>query len=102
MKLQVLHIDDCPNTVEATARLRRALNTVGLHDITVELVPVRTEVDAANSRFAGSPTFLLDGADLFPAMPTRSLACRVYPTENGLAGTPTQAQLEQVLRERFG
>lgn len=82
-------------------RLRHALDVVGLHELTVDAVLIRTEAEAANSPFAGSPTFLLDGADLFPATPTRSLACRVYPTENGLAGTPTQVQLEQVLRERL-
>ncbi len=102
MKLQVLHINDCPNTAEATMRLKHALDAVELHDLTIDAVLIRTEADAANSPFAGSPTFLLDGADLFPATPTRSLACRVYPTENGFAGTPTQAQLEQALREGVG
>lgn len=101
MKLQVLHIRECPNTAEATTRLRRALDAVGLHAITVDVVLIRTEAEAASTPFAGSPTFLLDGADLFPATTTLSLACRVYPTEHGFAGTPTQAQLEQVLRERL-
>ncbi len=100
MRIQLLHIQDCPNTAEAAARLGRALDSVSLGGTTVEVVEIRTEAEAAAVAFAGSPTFLLDGADLFPATPTGSLACRVYPSENGLAGMPTQSQLEEALRRR--
>lgn len=102
MRLQVLHIDDCPNAAEAMVRLRGALDVVGMHDLTIETVTVHNASAAAKIAFAGSPTFLVDGTDLFPATPSRALACRVYPTDNGLAGTPTRAQLEHALRQRLG
>ena len=41
---------------------------------------------------------LLDGVDLFPTTPARSLACRVYATGSGYAGAPTQEQIEAALR----
>ena len=49
--------------------------------------------------FTGSPTLLIDGRDPFrnPAIPP-SLSCRVYQTPDGLAGSPTVAQLVEVLQ----
>lgn len=45
-------------------------------------------------RFAGSPTILLNGEDLFPGgEETSELACRVYATPTGLAGLPTTKQI---------
>ncbi|QUW18171.1 hypothetical protein [Agrococcus sp. Marseille-Q4369] len=101
MKVQLLHLDDCPNTGDAEARTRGALDTLGLTDVLIESVTIRTEAEATSNRFGGSPTALVDGADLFPATPVRSLACRVYATEKGFAGAPTQAQLEEALRDRL-
>lgn len=101
MKVQILYIEECPNWKEAGALTKRAFETSGIADVSMEHVLVRTEADAEAVAFAGSPTILLDGEDLFPAVGrTCALACRVYPTEHGLAGTPTQAQLEAAIRQR--
>lgn len=101
MKVQVLHIDDCPNWEEAGARTRQALDAVGLSSVPVEYVLIRTEYEAASTGFAGSPTIVVDGEDLFPSEGrTADLACRIYPSPAGLAGMPTRAQLEQALSER--
>jgi len=51
--------------------------------------------------FAGSPTIYADGIDLFDGADGRgSLACRVYRTPEGLAGSPTVEQLIAAIRER--
>jgi hypothetical protein len=56
---------------------------------------------AAEVPFAGSPTILIDGADLFPSDGrTSDLACRVYLTPAGLAGQPTQEQIQAALDSR--
>jgi hypothetical protein len=48
--------------------------------------------------FTGSPTIWLDGTDPFEsAAAAPALACRVYPTPVGLAGSPTVDQLADVL-----
>ena len=97
----MLHIDDCSNWQEAGSRTRQALDALGLIDIPVEFVPIGTEMDAARTGFAGSPTITVDGEDLFPSGGrTTDLACRVYLTDHGLAGMPTLAQLGRALRER--
>jgi hypothetical protein len=50
---------------------------------------------------AGSPTFAVDGVDLFPVqIRTQGLSCRVYLTDAGPAGVPTVADLVAALRDR--
>lgn len=99
----MLHIDACPNWAATGARTRQALDVLGLADVPVEYVLIRTVADAAKAAFAGSPTILVDGEDLFPSSErTRDLACRVYLTEQGPAGMPTRAQLDAAVRARGG
>lgn len=98
MKIELLHVVDCPNTGIAEANARAALDALGLGTVLVELVTIRTETEATDAPFGGSPTILVDGVDLFPTVPVRALACRVYATESGFAGAPTRAQIEAALR----
>jgi len=94
VNIEVLHIDDCPNWVEAGNRLREALNATGLDDTEISYRLLTTVEDAARFPFAGSPTILLDGEDLFPSGgQTSALACRMYSTPVGLAGLPTTDQI---------
>ena len=98
VRIELLHIDDCPNTAEALERVEAALAALGRRDVPVTLREVKTPADTAGTGFAGSPTITADGADLFPARaPVRDLACRVYPTPDGVAGVPTVDQLTEAL-----
>jgi hypothetical protein len=98
MKLEVLHIEDCPNWREAGARAARALARTGRPDVPVTYRLLRTPDEAAHTAFAGSPTLTLDGADLFPSDGrTPDLACRVYVTPQGLRGLPTEHQIIDAL-----
>ena len=99
MDVSVLHIDDCPNWVEATSRLRTALDNLGASDTAVSIIQVNTPEDALRVPFAGSPTILVDGVDLFPNEGrTTDLACRVYQTNGRLAGLPSLRDIEAALR----
>lgn len=101
MKVEVLSIADCPNGNKALDRVRNTLEALGLIDVELRAETLRTSEDAARWAFAGSPTILIDGADAFPSDGrTEDLACRVYPTESGLAGLPSEAQLIEVLSAR--
>jgi hypothetical protein len=57
------------------------------------------ETDAeAELGFAWSPTFTVDGVDLFDtAAAAGMLACRIYPTAAGLAGVPEVSDLVAAL-----
>lgn len=98
MRVEVLHIEECPSWREAGVRLEVALVEAGI-DAAVEYRLLEEPADLAGTVFAGSPTIVVDGADLFPAAePIRELACRVYPTPAGLRGMPDTAQLVTALR----
>ena len=99
MTISLLYFDGCPNWQVADERLRAALVAVGRPDDAVEHVLVSTPEEAEAAQFRGSPTVLVDGRDPF-ADPDASvgLACRLYRTDEGLAGSPTVEQLVAVLR----
>ncbi len=86
----MLYVADCPSLDLARKRVAEAVARV---DATAT-VTERLDADAAALGFAGSPTILVDGADLFtrPDL-TTSLTCRLYPTPDGLQGAPTVDEL---------
>ncbi len=96
MRVTLQYFDGCPNWEETDARLE-ALRAEGF-DLTVEHQPITTPSAAADLGFRGSPTVLIDGVDPFaePDAPI-GLACRVYPTDTGLAGSPGIDQLRAAL-----
>ncbi|WP_296666472.1 hypothetical protein [Demequina sp.] len=102
MRVQLLHIDACPGHEPAGRRLRESLDALGLGDVPIDEVLVRSSADAAALPFAGSPTIVVDGEDLFPSPANLlGLACRVYATDAGLADSPTRSQITEALRARM-
>ena len=93
------YFDGCPNWQVAEARVRQVLDATGRADVVVNHERVETPEDAERLGFVGSPTLLIDGRDPFamPGAPV-GLACRVYSTPDGLAGSPTVEQLTEVLQ----
>ena len=61
---------------------------------------IATDADAAAASFHGSPTFTIDGKDLFPSNTEPALTCRVYPGRHGLSGQPTLEFLREAIRRR--
>ncbi|WP_022884120.1 hypothetical protein [Glaciibacter superstes] len=101
MRVEVLHIEDCPNWEDATRRVTAALRATGHDDVTVVAMLLRTPGEAAGVPFSGSPTITVDGIDLFPTEGrTNDLACRIYLTPSGLAGLPTIEQLTAAFESR--
>ncbi|HET6672193.1 MAG TPA: thioredoxin family protein [Agromyces sp.] len=101
MRIELLHTPDCPNWEEALRLLRAALDSTGHEDVPIGVNTIDSEEATEGMDFAGSPTILADGIDLFQTGDrTRSLACRVYMTPHGIAGHPTQAQLEEAIISR--
>lgn len=101
VKIEILHIADCPNWEETRERARLAVLKTKHPGTIIETTLIDSPHKAATLHFAGSPTILVDGTDLFPSEgATQDLACRIYFTPNGLAGGPTQEQLEKALITR--
>lgn len=101
MKAEILHIDGCPGWEEAGRLLRQALDSTGHQDTVITNTLVDSAAAATQVPFAGSPTILIDGSDLFPSEGrANDLACRVYLTPDGFADRPTLEQLRQALVSR--
>jgi hypothetical protein len=95
------YFEDCPNWRLAEQRLRQALDGMARVDSALRFRPVQTEAEAAEVGFAGSPSFTVDGVDLFDAgVPAGRLACRVYRTPAGLAGVPEVSDLIAALTQK--
>jgi hypothetical protein len=102
VRVELLYFDGCPNWIGTEAALREALEAVGAADTRIERNLVTTLEEASRVGFTGSPTVLIDGRDPFaePTAPV-ALACRMYRTESGLAGTPSRKQLIAALQTRM-
>lgn len=96
MNIELRYFNDCPNWRTTEAVVRGVLDELGLV-ATVTLRLVETQDEAVVLRFQGSPTLVVDGVDPFadPEAPI-GLACRIYRTETGMAGSPSSDQLRAV------
>jgi hypothetical protein len=98
MDVRLLHFDGCPHRTVVEERLREALASVGRDDQSIQRVLVETPEDVVRLGFIGSPTILLDGRDPFATGAEQpALACRVFATPEGRAGSPTLGQLVEAL-----
>ena len=96
MEITLQYFNGCPNWMVAAERL--ALIAQDRTDLTVTHLQVETPEDAEATGFRGSPSILLNGADLFPDPATSvGLSCRLYLTPNGVAGAPTLEQLRAAI-----
>jgi hypothetical protein len=104
-EIELLWWEGCPSTDKALAELSEALRDVGLADARVELREIRTDEEAIETGFRGSPTIRLDGADLVPqaADAQIGLSCRVYRRRDGrISPTPDPADLREALATAAG
>jgi hypothetical protein len=106
-KLELLWWEGCPSTDRALAELRAATAELGLDDVEITMREIRTDDDAAQEGFTGSPTILIDGIDLVTqagggdvASEPSGLTCRIYHRRDGrVAPTPDPDDLRAALRE---
>jgi peroxiredoxin len=99
--IELLWWEGCPSTERALADLVQALADSGLADAEVKTREVKTDADAADAAFVGSPTILIDGVDLVPAADDEpiGLSCRVYRHRDGrVSPVPDPDDLREALR----
>ena len=98
MDVHLLFFDDCPSWLVADERLRAALDQTGHEDVVVVHELVTTIDEAQRRHFTGSPTILINGVDPFANPGAElALACRVYPSAEGLDGSPSIEQIVQAI-----
>lgn len=98
MKITIQYFDGCPHWQLVDQRVQRVVQGLARDDVEVEYQLIDSPETAARVGFHGSPTILVDGRDPFVtgAEPI-GLTCRVYRTDEGAQGAPTEDQLRKIL-----
>ena len=98
MNITIQYFDGCPHWRLADRRLADVLRRLDRDEFTVEYQLIESPEMAERVGFRGSPTILIDGRDPFAtgAEPI-GLSCRVFRTEHGAQGAPTETQLRELL-----
>jgi hypothetical protein len=97
MKLEVLHVPDCPNLAPMLDRLGQAT------DLPVSTRVIDSDADAARFGMAGSPTLLINGVDPFSSGSNGgdcvcTASCRLYRDETGeIVPAPSVEQLHAAI-----
>ncbi|MGH3460080.1 MAG: hypothetical protein ACRDP9_01275 [Kribbellaceae bacterium] len=98
MKLEVLHIPDCPNLTPLMERLAE----VTALPVTTRVI--RTDAEGAADVMAGSPTLLIDDVDPFTATGDADcgVSCRLYRDPAGrIVSAPSVEQLRDAITAPF-
>lgn len=99
MHIQLYYFDNCPSWKVGLENLKQAMQLENI-STAVELVQVTTNEEAQAARFLGSPSFVVNGKDLWPEeRESYYLGCRVYQTDQGLKGAPSVISLQEKLRQ---
>lgn len=95
MRVTLQYFDGCPNWQTTDTHLRLLSEE---HQIEVDRVLIESIGRAEETQFRGSPTVLIEGVDPFAEEEAPvGLACRIYQTDHGPAGSPTLRQLQEAI-----
>jgi hypothetical protein len=100
MKIELLHIADCPNTEAARGLLIEALRELRLSEEISE-IEVCDSAQAEALAFAGSPTIRVDGKDVETTLPSQdsyALSCRTYVIDGTRHGFPSDEIIRKAIR----
>jgi hypothetical protein len=94
MKIEIFYVPGCANYKAAKRAVASLLASKSVR-AEIASVPVRTEAEAKELRFPGSPTIRVNGNDVEPeSAPTIGLACRLYRNH---AGVPAQEAIRRAV-----
>lgn len=98
MKIDLFYFNGCPSWRIGLKNLKSALKREGM-DAEISLVCLSDDAQAARMKFLGSPSFRVDGVELWPEQREYyNLSCRVYFTPSGMKGSPTVEMLQEKLQ----
>jgi hypothetical protein len=99
VQVELLVIADCPHEAAAVEVLRSALDDLGLATVDFGVTLIDSTAAAEQRRFVGSPTFTVDGDDVFPEVDQHfAVSCRLYADGRGV---PELRDLRQALKGAF-
>lgn len=102
MKIEVLHVADCPSHPAAVERVREVLETCGVAAEIQEVLVTDLRM-ADQLQFSGSPTIRINGRDVAGEASegrTFALSCRLYPGAQP-AGLPPVEMIRRAVIEAW-
>lgn len=98
MKIELLYLDICLSWEKGVQNLKTALQLESIN-ADVDLVKIQDGIEATRFKFLGSPSFRLNGRELWPEeRETYALSCRIYLSPQGAKGWPSVEMLREKLR----
>jgi hypothetical protein len=98
MDFELRTIPGCPNSGPALKLFREVLAADGRDAESLTVHEVASEREPKELQVRGSPSFIAEGRDLFPAESAPVLSCRLYRTGHSAAGLPSVESLRNALR----
>ena len=84
MRIEILYVPGCPNYQPAVEQVERVLSSESLQ-AEIRSIAVKTDAEARDVMFPGSPTIRVNGEDVEPHQTSvPSLACRLYENRSGI------------------
>jgi len=84
MRIEILYVPGCPNYQPTVEQVERVLSSESL-EAEIRSTAVRTDAEARELMFPGSPTIRVNGEDIEPRETSvPSLACRLYENRSGI------------------
>jgi hypothetical protein len=83
MRIEILYVPGCPNYLPAVEQVERVLSAESLQ-AEIRSIAVRTDAEARELMFSGSPTIRVNGEDVERHQSVPSLACRLYENRSGI------------------
>jgi hypothetical protein len=84
-RVEFFYIEDCPSHERSLEILREVLAEAHIQ-APIEVTEIKTEQEAQQYQFYGSPTIRVDGQDIAPrpeGIPEPSLTCRAFQRADG-------------------
>jgi hypothetical protein len=84
MRIEILYVHGCPNYLPAVEQVERVVSSESLQ-AEIRSIAIRTDAEARELMFPGSPTIRVNGEDVEPHQTSvPSLACRLYENRSGI------------------
>jgi len=104
INIDLLYFEDCPSWESGLLNLKKVIETEKI-SAKIKLVKIVNEDQAQKEHFLGSPSFRVNGIDLWPEEGNQYiLNCRVYKTPSGMQGTPTidmlKEEIQRIIKHR--
>ncbi len=102
MKIELLYLDGCPSYQKAEKILREVLKEENIEE-EIERIDVRSEEQAKELGFLGSPTIRINKEDIDSrARQSKEfgLKCRIYNIGEEILGWPSKEMIREALKGR--